>query len=114
MVLTGEERAQILPYERRQQARPEQASDYPQPPSAAFAADEDDRVWISVTAFVEPTTLLLGDLAEVPPGGAPGELETIKRAPARFDAEGMDGTQHFTTSEDGTRVPYFEISPRGA
>lgn len=81
---------------------------------AAFDADEDDRVWITVTDFVEPTTLLLGDLSEVPHGGAPGELETIKRAPARFDAEGMDVTQHFTTSEDGTRVPYFEISPRGA
>ena len=77
---------------------------------AAFDPDEDDRVWVTVTDFVEPTALLLGDLAEVPAGGTPGELETIKTTPARFDAEGLDVTQHFATSEDGTRVPYFEIS----
>ena len=29
--------------------------------------------------------------------------------PSFFDASGLAVTQHFTTSDDGTRVPYFEI-----
>src|SRR3712207_1974295 len=43
VVLAREERAQILPHERGHQARPEQAGDYPQPPSAAFASYDDER-----------------------------------------------------------------------
>ncbi|GAA1490035.1 prolyl oligopeptidase family serine peptidase [Brachybacterium sacelli] len=77
---------------------------------AAVDADVDDRVWVTVTGFLEPTTLHLGDLAEVPAGGEPGDLEVIKSTPARFDAEGLDVSQHFATSDDGTRIPYFEIS----
>ena len=77
---------------------------------AAVDADVNDEVWVSVTDFIEPTTLLLGDLAGVAEGGEPGELELIKSAPARFDAEGLDVSQHFATSDDGTRIPYFEIS----
>ncbi|MGP5303745.1 prolyl oligopeptidase family serine peptidase [Brachybacterium alimentarium] len=77
---------------------------------AAVDADIDDRIWVTVTGFIEPTTLLLGDLSEVAGGGEPGALETIKSTPARFDAEGLDVSQHFATSDDGTRIPYFEIS----
>ncbi|MGO1683820.1 MAG: prolyl oligopeptidase family serine peptidase [Brachybacterium sp.] len=77
---------------------------------SAVDADESDEVWVSVTDFIEPTRLLLGDLSEVAGGGEAGELELIKSAPARFDAEGLDVSQHFATSDDGTRIPYFEIS----
>ncbi|AXK44404.1 prolyl oligopeptidase family serine peptidase [Brachybacterium saurashtrense] len=77
---------------------------------SAVDADVSDEVWVSVTGFVEPAQLLLGDLSEVAGGGEPGELELIKSAPARFDAEGLDVSQHFAISDDGTRVPYFEIS----
>jgi prolyl oligopeptidase len=75
----------------------------------AVDADESDEIWVTVTDFLTPTTLLLGDLAEVPAGGEPSELETIKSSPARFDASGLEVTQHFATSDDGTRVPYFQI-----
>ncbi|APX34269.1 prolyl oligopeptidase [Brachybacterium sp. P6-10-X1] len=77
---------------------------------AAVDADVDDRVWVTVTGFLEPTTLQLGDLAEIPTDGEAGDLDVIKTTPARFDAEGLDVSQHFATSDDGTRVPYFEIS----
>jgi hypothetical protein len=43
VVLRGHERAQLLAHEREQQVRPEQAADYPQPSSAAFASDDDER-----------------------------------------------------------------------
>ncbi|MGY5764058.1 prolyl oligopeptidase family serine peptidase [Brachybacterium sp. DNPG3] len=76
---------------------------------SAVDADESDEVWVTVTGFVEPTRLLLGDLAEIPAGGPAGPLESIKSAPSRFDSEGLSVTQHFATSDDGTRVPYFEI-----
>lgn len=77
---------------------------------SAVDADVSDEVWVTVTDFVEPTTLQLGDLAEVADGGEPGELALIKSAPARFDSEGLDVSQHFATSDDGTRIPYFEIT----
>ncbi|MEE1651614.1 prolyl oligopeptidase family serine peptidase [Brachybacterium sp. J144] len=80
---------------------------------SAVDADESDEVWVTVSGFLEPTTLLLGDLAEIPAGGPAGPLETIKATPARFDAEGLEVVQHFATSDDGTRVPYFEISQAG-
>ncbi|MDN5899250.1 MAG: prolyl oligopeptidase family serine peptidase [Brachybacterium sp.] len=77
---------------------------------AAVDADESDEVWVTVTDFIEPTRLLLGDLSEVAGDGEAGELALVKSAPARFDAEGLDVSQHFATSDDGTRIPYFEIS----
>ncbi len=76
---------------------------------AAVDAETSDEVWVTVTGFVQPTTLMLGDLAAVARGGEPTELETIKATPARFDAEGVVVTQHFATSEDGTRIPYFQV-----
>jgi prolyl oligopeptidase len=33
----------------------------------------------------------------------------LKRAPAFFDADGLSTTQHFATSDDGTRIPYFVV-----
>src|SRR5699024_3031385 len=47
-------------------------------------------------------------------GGDPDGPELIKSTPARFDARGLDVVQHFATSDDGTRVPYFEISGKDA
>src|SRR5699024_6758690 len=45
---------------------------------SAVDPDVGDEIWVTVTDFIEPTTLLLGDLAVVPGGGDPGEAETIK------------------------------------
>ncbi|EWS81871.1 prolyl oligopeptidase [Brachybacterium phenoliresistens] len=78
---------------------------------SAVDSDEDDRVWVTDTGFLTPTRLLLGDLAEAAAGGPAGELELIKSTPERFDASGLEVTQHFATSDDGTRVPYFQIGP---
>ncbi|UYG17152.1 prolyl oligopeptidase family serine peptidase [Brachybacterium huguangmaarense] len=78
---------------------------------AAVDADESDEVWVTSTGFLEPTALRLGDLAGIVRGEGAGELETIKTAPARFAAERLEVTQHFATSDDGTRIPYFQIGP---
>jgi prolyl oligopeptidase len=68
--------------------------------------DSSDEYWLSVTGFLSPATLLRGVLGE-------GDAETIKRSPAFFDANGLEVSQHFATSRDGTRVPYFQVAPKG-
>ncbi|WP_324649325.1 prolyl oligopeptidase family serine peptidase [Georgenia sp. H159] len=74
----------------------------------AVDPDESDDLWFTVTGFTIPTTLArlsLDDAGEVV------DLEPLKMLPAFFDAEGLTVEQHFATSDDGTRVPYFQVSP---
>jgi prolyl oligopeptidase len=71
--------------------------------ATAYDADEGDQYWQSTEGFIEPLTLALGDLN----GAAP---EVIRRAPTFFDASGLEVTQHFATSADGTPVPYFQVA----
>jgi prolyl oligopeptidase len=67
--------------------------------------DHSDEYWLDVTGFLAPSSLQRGVL-----GGA--AAETIKQAPAFFDAAKFTVSQHFVQSKDGTRVPYFEIAPK--
>jgi prolyl oligopeptidase len=67
--------------------------------------DESDAYFMRVTDFLTPTTLHIGEIGKAP--------EKLKSAPAFFDASNMEITQHFTTSKDGTRVPYFQVSQKG-
>ncbi|MET0503840.1 MAG: prolyl oligopeptidase family serine peptidase [Luteibacter sp.] len=68
-------------------------------------ADESDEYFLTVSGFLQPTTLYHGVLGQ-------GESEAIKHSPAFFDASKFTVSQHFATSKDGTRVPYFEIAPK--
>ena len=63
------------------------------------------RYVLSATGFLTPTTLYLGDAAT-------GSLKVIKTAPARFDASKDVVEQHFATSKDGTKIPYFIVHPK--
>lgn len=65
-------------------------------------ADEDDRYFLETEDYLTPPTLSLGTVGEAP--------TVLKRAPSHFDAEGLAIAQHWTTSKDGTRVPYFQVS----
>ena len=69
----------------------------------AVDTDDSDALWATVTDFTTPTQLLL-----LEPGREP---EVLKTSPAFFDAEGVSIAQHFATSADGTRVPYFQVGP---
>jgi len=73
----------------------------------AVDAEESDAVWLTITDYLTPTTLLLGDVSE----GAPAP-EVLKTQPAFFDASGHVVEQQFATSDDGTRVPYFLVRPK--
>jgi len=69
-------------------------------------SDRDDKLMISVSGFLDPTSLLLAD-------GASGATETLKILPARFDASNDVVEQFWATSKDGTKVPYFVVRPKG-
>jgi prolyl oligopeptidase len=72
-----------------------------------------DDVWLVTTDYLTPTTLSLAHVAG-PEDPAPATPERLKAMPAFFDATGLEVTQHFATSDDGTRVPYFQIGPADA
>ena len=68
--------------------------------------DHSDEYWLDGAGFLAPASLERGVLGSAP-------AETIKQEPAFFDASKFTVSQHFVTSKDGTRVPYFEIAPKG-
>ena len=68
---------------------------------SAVDSDDSDDVWLVTTDYLTPTTLSL-----LPLGAAPEELKAM---PEFFDAERLTIDQHFAVSDDGTRVPYFEV-----
>jgi prolyl oligopeptidase len=72
----------------------------------AVDADNSNEYWLTSTSFLSPTTLSLGEAGLRAP-------EMLKQLPAWFDASGMEVSQHFATSKDGTKVPYFMISKQG-
>ena len=67
----------------------------------AVDADDSDALWMTVTDYLTPTTLALADIGKQP--------EVLKTMPAFFDASDKVIEQHFATSKDGTRVPYFVV-----
>ncbi|MFT4626294.1 MAG: prolyl oligopeptidase [Myxococcota bacterium] len=69
----------------------------------AVDADESDAVWISASDYITPSLLALGTIG----GEAP---EVLKTLPAQYDASGLVISQHMATSEDGTKIPYFQVS----
>jgi len=69
----------------------------------AVDADESDDYFLNTTGFLTPTTLAMGTA-----GGGPAE--TLKHLPAFFDATGLEVTQHEAVSQDGTRIPYFQVA----
>lgn len=50
-----------------------------------------------------PVTLFLGS-------GGKDERESLRTSPTFFDATELQVEQHFATSKDGTKIPYFQIS----
>jgi prolyl oligopeptidase len=69
---------------------------------AAVDRDESSDYWLTVTSFLEPTTLYLATAGK-------REREKLKFLPTFFDARGLKVAQFETTSPDGTRVPYFVV-----
>ncbi|MGM0386651.1 MAG: prolyl oligopeptidase family serine peptidase [Actinomycetota bacterium] len=76
----------------------------------ALNARETDELWLTTAGFLSPSTL---SKVTLDASGATTSVEPLKSLPAFFDATGMEVSQHFVISDDGTRVPYFQVSPAG-
>ena len=70
------------------------------------SADDSNVFFYKSEGFLQPVTLVVGN-----DGGASSEV--VQTLPEFFDADGMTVRQHFATSADGTRVPYFVVLPEG-
>ncbi len=69
------------------------------------ASEESNTFLLDYTDFLTPSSLYVAE------GG--GQPQQIKSLPAFFDATGMRTEQHEATSADGTKVPYFVVTPKG-
>ena len=68
---------------------------------SAVDSDESDALWMTVTGYTTPTTLSLAEIGKPP--------QVLKTMPTFFDASNQVVEQHFATSKDGTKVPYFIV-----
>ena len=74
---------------------------------SAYGEDPEtsDAFFMTSSGYLTPTALFYGSVGKTP--------EKLKELPAFFDASGLEVSQHFATSKDGTRIPYFQISRAG-
>jgi len=70
------------------------------------ASEKTSDFFLTVTGFLTPPSLYLGDAAT-------GSIKMVKSEPPRFDASNDVVEQMHATSKDGTRVPYFVVHPKG-
>ena len=70
--------------------------------SIETANTSDDRFFLSLTGFLTPSSLLLGDASTA-------TLTSAKTLPPQFDASNLVVEQLEATSTDGTKVPYFVV-----
>jgi prolyl oligopeptidase len=71
----------------------------------AVDAMASDELWIHTADFLTPPQLFLASAGQAP--------QIMKSSPSFFDASRHEAQQHFATSKDGTRVPYFLVLPKG-
>ena len=68
---------------------------------------KDDQLFVYAEGFLTPNALWLADAAS-------GQARQVKALPARFDASKDKVEQHWATSSDGTRIPYFVVMSKAA
>ncbi|MES2149576.1 MAG: prolyl oligopeptidase family serine peptidase [Pseudomonadota bacterium] len=68
---------------------------------------DSDQYFLTVTGFLTPTTLFLGQVGS-------DVRKTIKSLPAFFDAKPYTVKQFEAKSKDGTKIPYFVIMDKHA
>ncbi|GAB3592057.1 Prolyl endopeptidase [Corynebacterium faecale] len=67
----------------------------------ATSALEGDEIWVQAASFTQPGTLLRGDLSQSL------ELTEVRHSPLQWDNADLETRQHWATSQDGTKIPYF-------
>ncbi len=74
--------------------------------SWAFDSHTSDDYWAMESGFLAPQAILLGTATKK---SAPVQ---VKKNPEYFNGAESEVTQHFATSKDGTKVPYFQIAKK--
>ena len=73
-----------------------------------FADDDTKDVALTFEDFLTPPSLYFRK------AGGSGDLGTVVRTlPKKFDSTGLEVTQLFATSKDGTKIPYFHVGTKG-
>jgi prolyl oligopeptidase len=72
----------------------------------AATSEKTNDFFLTVTGFLTPPSLYLGDAAK-------GTVRMVKTEPPRFDASNEVVEQMHAVSRDGTKVPYFVVHPKG-
>ncbi|WP_020395875.1 prolyl oligopeptidase family serine peptidase [Thiolinea disciformis] len=70
----------------------------------AVDPDYSNDYFMTVTDYLTPSSLYQGAVGKAP--------EKLKQTPSFFETNDLAISQHFATSKDGTRVPYFQIAPK--
>lgn len=65
-------------------------------------ARESNEYFLVRAGFTNPSALFVGEVDG-------GEPRPVKSMPAYFDASGIEVSQHWARSKDGTEVPYFQV-----
>lgn len=89
----------------------------------AYAVDDEDDAddagsgagndfWLVATGFATPSTLTRGTLTRAGVDGVVSSHEVVRTSPSFFDEDAYEVQQHFAVSQDGTRVPYFQIAAK--
>lgn len=73
--------------------------------SAGGIDDESNRYRLVSHGFLQPNSLSYGDLDN-------DTIGLVKQDPTCFDAAEFNVTQHFALSQDGTRIPYFQVAAK--
>ncbi|HEY9315192.1 prolyl oligopeptidase family serine peptidase [Williamsia sp.] len=63
--------------------------------------DHSAELFLSASSFTTPPSLLHGT--------STGGVAPIKQSPTLFDTSNVSASQYFSTSDDGTRIPYFVV-----
>ena len=67
---------------------------------------DENLAFISTESFLQPDTLWMINTANM-------KITKAKSLPSWFDAESMVAEQFFTTSTDGTKIPYYVVRQKG-
>jgi prolyl oligopeptidase len=71
---------------------------------SAIDPNESNDYFLTTADYLTPTSLWMGTIGEKP--------TLLKQLPALYNSDGLKIEQHFATSADGTRIPYFMVSKK--
>ncbi|MEM6927958.1 MAG: prolyl oligopeptidase family serine peptidase [Myxococcota bacterium] len=98
-------RLEVLTPGRKDWARaPLSGSDLDRVSASAVDRLSSDEIFVYRAGFLTPSTFAYRDLAT-------DREDLLAQLPAFFETEGLEVSQRFATSKDGTRIPYFLVAP---